>query len=74
MQEVIQMEITMYQMYAYSKKYQTPEIWLLYPINEEMRDHSEISFSSMDGVNVKLFFVDVAHIEESLTALRNMLL
>ena len=29
-----------------------------------MRDHSEISFSSMDGVNVKLFFVDVAHIEE----------
>lgn len=63
----------MYQMYAYSKKYQTSEIWLLYPINEEMRDHSEISFSSMDGVNVKLFFVDVAHIEESLTALRNML-
>ena len=63
----------MYQMYAYSKKYQTSEIWLLYPINEEMRDHSEISFSSMDGVNVKIFFVDVAHIEESLTALRNML-
>ena len=29
----------MYQMYAYSKKYGTPEIWLLYPVNEEMRNH-----------------------------------
>lgn len=28
----------MYQMYAYSKKYNTKEIWLLYPVNEEMKD------------------------------------
>ena len=60
----------MYQMYAYSKKYSTSEIWLLYPLNEEMRKHPEISFASCDGVNVRLFFVDVANIEESLMMLR----
>ena len=60
----------MYQVYAYSKKYSTSEIWLIYPLNEEMRNHPEISFASYDGVNVRLFFVDVANIEESLMMLR----
>ena len=64
----------MYQMYAYSKKYETPEIWLLYPINEEMRNHPGISFDSYDGVNVRLFFVDVANIETSLQSLRDQFL
>ena len=64
----------MYQMYAYAKKYETPEIWLLYPINEEMRDHQDISFKSDDGVNVRVFFVDVANIETSLQLLRKRLL
>lgn len=64
----------MYQMYAYSKKYETPEIWLLYPVNEEMRSHPDISFDSDDGVNVRLFFVDVANIETSLQSLRDQLL
>lgn len=64
----------MYQMYAYSKKYGTSEIWLLYPLNEEMRGHQDISFRSVDGVNVRLFFVDVANIEPSLYSLREQLL
>ncbi|MBR0342506.1 MAG: McrC family protein [Oscillospiraceae bacterium] len=64
----------MYQMYAYSKKYDTPEIWLLYPVNLEMRNYQDISFNSDDGVNVKLFFVDVANIETSLTHLREQLI
>ena len=64
----------MYQMYAYSKKYKTPEIWLLYPVNSEMRDHQDISFESNDGVNVRLFFVDVANIEDSMQSLRGQLL
>ena len=63
----------MYQMYAYSKKYNTPDIWLLYPLNEEMRSHSDISFRSDDGVYIRLFFVDVANIEDSLQVLREML-
>lgn len=63
----------MYQMYAYSKKYGTPEIWVLYPMNAEMGNHAEISFESLDGVNVRLFFVDVANIERSLYGLRKRL-
>lgn len=63
----------MYQMYAYSKKYETSEIWLLYPLNDEMRNHAEISFDSGDGTTVHVFFVDVANIEESLTELKSKL-
>ena len=63
----------MYQMYAYSKKYETSEIWLLYPMNEEMRKHSDIRFESGDGTTVSVHFVDVAHIEESLEQLKGKL-
>lgn len=63
----------MYQMYAYSKKYGTSEIWLLYPLNDEMRGRSEIKFDSGDGTTVRLHFVDVAHIEDSLRTLRDKL-
>lgn len=59
----------MYQMYAYSKKYGTSEIWLLYPVNDAMRKHEQIVFDSGDGATVSLFFIDVAHIEDSLCEL-----
>ena len=64
----------MYQMYVYSKKYETSEIWLLYPVSSEMRGHADISFRSNDDVNVRLFFVDVANIEDSLTKLKDKLI
>lgn len=68
----------MYQMYAYSKKYEnkyeTPDVWLLYPVTNAMRDHPEISFYSDDGVNVRLYFVDVADIENSLLSLKDQLI
>lgn len=70
----------MYQMYAYSKKYEqhdltkSPDVWLLYPINSDMRNHKDISFSSRDGVNVHLFFVDVANISDSMSDLKGRLL
>ena len=69
----------MYQMFAYSKKYGTPDIWLLYPMNEEMRGHQPIRFESVNPVNneiettVRVFFVDVANIEDSLMELQNLL-
>ena len=63
----------MYQMYAYSKKYETSEIWLLYPLNDEMRGHPDISFDSGDGTTVHVFFVDVANIEDSLIELKQKL-
>jgi 5-methylcytosine-specific restriction enzyme subunit McrC len=67
----------MYQMYAYSKKYKTSEIWLLYPVNEVMKE-ADISFVSFDEeesieIKVRLFFVDVTNIEESLSTLREKL-
>ena len=62
----------MYQMYAYSKKYDTPEIWLLYPDNKEMHNHEPIMFTStgIDKLtNVHVFFVDVDKIKDSLNEL-----
>lgn len=61
----------MYQMYAYSKKYKASEIWLLYPLNDEMKEHSEISFNSGDGTTVNIYFVDLENIESSLEVLRD---
>ncbi len=63
----------MYQMYAYSKKYETPEIWLLYPLNDEMRGHADIKFESGDGTIVRLHFVDLTRMPETLEELRDKL-
>ncbi len=65
----------MYQMYAYSRKYNTSEIWVLYPLNHEMRDHESISFSSRDiqdndTTNVNIYFVDLENIENSMQMLK----
>jgi 5-methylcytosine-specific restriction enzyme subunit McrC len=63
----------MYQMYAYSKKYNSPEIWLLYPINNEMRGHEPIEFVSDDKTCVKIHFVDLApeNIEDNIEKLKS---
>ena len=63
----------MYQMYAYSRKYQTSEIWLLYPLNDEMRNHAPIEFRSDDHTHVHVWFTDLAHMEENLEQLRDQL-
>lgn len=61
----------MYQMYAYSKKYKAKEIWMLYPMNEEMIKHENINFKSEDDVNVNIFFIDVTNMEKSMENLKN---
>lgn len=66
----------MYQMFAYSKKYGTPDIWLLYPVTEEMKKSKDIVFKSYgpDGeVTVSVFFVNVVDIEASMEELRKKL-
>ncbi len=63
----------MYQMYVYSKRYGTADTWLLYPVNNEMRNHKQISFESEDGTRVSIFFVDVAAIEDSLNLLKKQI-
>lgn len=56
----------MYQMYAYAKKYETNDIHLLYPINNEFNEQQTICFTSDDGVKVTVFLVDCHRIEDSL--------
>lgn len=68
-------QVDMYQMFAYSKKYDIPDIWLLYPKTEEMSGHEDISFQSNEAngscVKVSLFFVDVTDIRTSLEKLKS---
>ena len=61
-------------MFAYSQKYQTSKIWLLYPLNNEMRNCGPFKFESTgsDGrinCTVSVFFVDLAEIESSIQEL-----
>ena len=65
----------MYQMYAYSKKFDASDIWLLYPMTDEFRagNDLDIKFDSGDGTVVHVYFVDVAKIENSLSRLRERL-
>lgn len=67
----------MYQMYAYSKKYQDkktgvcPDVWLLYPNNDDMKGRKDIVFDSGDGTTVHVWFVDLCQdIESALLALK----
>lgn len=66
----------MYQMYAYSKKYMTSEIYLLYPMNREFRGHDDIWFGSdIDGsmpTYVNLFFIDLEN-EKSIEELGSII-
>lgn len=64
----------MYQMYAYAKKYKASQIYLIYPVNEEMQYVEDIQYCSDDNVSVKIFFVDLYKIEESIEKLRNNLI
>jgi 5-methylcytosine-specific restriction enzyme subunit McrC len=57
----------MYQMYAYSKKYDASKITLLYPQPGILRG-TDISFFSDDGVNVEVCFIDLLHPDESVAA------
>ncbi|WP_144512288.1 McrC family protein [Bacillus sp. FJAT-22090] len=60
----------MYQMYAYAKKYQTNEIFLVYPMNDQFENTKEIQFVSDDGVRVNIFMLDCEKVENSLYNLK----
>ena len=53
-----------------SIKYETSEIYLLYPRNNEIGNRNDISFTSKDGVNVYVYFIDVADIYGRLNTLK----
>lgn len=73
----------MYQMYAYAKKYESknngvpPDVWVLYPLNDEMRKYydsnNKILFLDNDGVKVNIFFIDLENYKNSISNLVNMI-
>lgn len=63
----------MYQMYAYGKKYETSEVWLLYPKYLETEDIGNVSYVSKDYVTVNLFFIDLANIDNCILELKDRL-
>lgn len=56
----------MYQMYAYQKKYNARNVTLLYPQTDKLKNGNTIEFHSDDGVTVRVRFVDLFAVEESL--------
>ena len=62
----------MYQMYVYAKKYNTNNIWLLYPLNNEMRNHDKIVFETDENIKVNIFFVDL-DIEKIQSSVENLI-
>lgn len=58
----------MYQMYAYSKKYDADAIMLLYPHSDSV-SRSEIRYTSDDNVKVDVSFIDLINADSSITDL-----
>ena len=58
----------MYQMYAYSKKYDADGIVLLYPCSENV-SRSEFRYASNDNVNVDVYFIDLRNADNSIANL-----
>ncbi len=55
----------MYQMYAYQKKYSSENVTLIYPMTDKVDNHN-ISYRSEDGVLVRICFVDLYKLKETL--------
>ena len=55
----------MYQMYAYQKKYSAKHITLIYPLTDKVEE-KDIYFDSTDGTIVRVRFVDLLDIKNSL--------
>ena len=58
----------MYQMYAYSKKYEADDIVLVYP-SSDLISRTGITFASDDHVKVSISFVDLRNADESIAKL-----
>ena len=59
----------MYQMYAYQKKYTSENVTLLYPLTEKVEQDKDIRFLSHDGTEIKIRFIDLFDLSNSLRAI-----
>jgi len=53
-------------MYAYQKKYAAKSVTLIYPLCSNLNDRNAPDYSSKDGVTVKVRYVDLFNIRDSL--------
>ena len=58
----------MYQMYAYSKKYEADAIILVYPRSEAV-SKTDIRYTSDDNVKVVVSFIDLRNADDSISKL-----
>ena len=58
----------MYQMYAYSKKYDSDSVILLYPQSDSV-SREEITYASYDNVNVVISFIDLKNVDNCISDL-----
>lgn len=59
----------MYQMYAYQKKYQAQNVTLLYPLTDKVEQEKDIRFVSDDGTEIRIRFVDLFDLKNSISRL-----
>lgn len=71
--------LDMYQMYAYSKKYNANKIILIYPYSKEASNilknnkSSYIKYSAKDSITVYVFFINIESMDDSLIKLSNII-
>ena len=58
----------MYQMYAYSKKYEADGIVLVYPLSDAV-SRTDIRYTSDDNVKVDVSFIDLRNVDDSISKL-----
>lgn len=63
----------LYQMYAYQQKYQAQNVTLLYPKTEQVPQQENIEYHAIEGVTVRVRFIDLFDPQTSLTALQKEL-
>ena len=59
----------MYQTYGYQKKYTSENVTLLYPLTEKVDPNQNIEFLSNDGTVIRIRFVDLFDLSNSLNAI-----
>ena len=67
----------MYQMFAYSKKYDAKHVWVLYPKTDELNVNDITTYKDAtknSETEVHVFFIDVENIITSLELLRESIL
>lgn len=66
-------QIDMYQMYAYHKKFNVRKVILVYPKAEQFISNKKINYYSQDGVDIRINFVDLFNLNNSLINIIDLL-